>query len=89
MNVIPLRLVKSAPASADECANTADVVRCLRVLLERAERGEIVGLSYAVKQADTSLFVSAAGESHRDPATGAALASGLWYDTMQRLFNEV
>lgn len=77
----PFRLVQFRRTSHD-------VVICLRALLERAERGEIIGISYAAMEADREFFFSSCGEAHRNPAFATALASTLWYGTMKRVFNE-
>lgn len=65
-----------------------DTVRCLRELLDDAERGKIVGISYAVMATNREFFYSSCGEAHRNPAFASALASTLWYGTMKKVFNE-
>ncbi|MBB3193975.1 hypothetical protein [Roseateles terrae] len=77
----PFRLVQFPKQSHD-------VVKCLKKLLERAERGEIIGISYAAMESNREFFFSSCGEAHRNPAFASALASTLWYGTMKRVFNE-
>lgn len=65
-----------------------DTVRCLRALLEEAERGEIHGICFAVMKANRDFSYNACGEAHRNPAWAAAMAATLLHGTMKRVFNE-
>lgn len=65
-----------------------DTVRCLQVLLQRAEKGEIMGISFAAMDASREVFYSSCGEAHRNPVFASAMASALWYGTMKRVFKE-
>jgi hypothetical protein len=65
-----------------------DTVRCLRALLEEAERGEIQGLSFAVMKSNREFTYNFCGEAHRNPAWAAAMAVTLLHGTMKRVFNE-
>lgn len=77
----PFRLVQFQRVSHD-------TVKCLRHMLDRAERGEIIGISFAAMQADREFFVQSCGEAHRNAAFASALASSLWYQTMKSVFGE-
>lgn len=77
----PFRLVQFQRVSHD-------TVKCLRVLLERAEKGEIIGISFAAMQADREFFLSNCGEAHRNPAFASALAGSLWYQNMKQVFGD-
>lgn len=65
-----------------------DTVECLEVLLARAKRGEIIGLSFAAMQSNRKFFVSNCGEAHRNSTFASALASSLWYQTMKQVFGD-
>lgn len=80
-NVVPLRVVRNDGVSRD-------TVACLRHLLARAERGEIIGVSFAAMQADREFFLSNCGEAHRNPAFASALAGSLWYQNMKQVFGD-
>jgi len=80
VNVVPLRVVRSRVSQ--------DTVNCLRELLKRAERGEIIGMTFCALQPDREFFYSSCGEAHRSPACDAAMASTLMYGTMRRIFGE-
>lgn len=77
----PFRLVQFQRVSHD-------TVKCLRVLLDRAEKGEIIGISFAAMQADREFFLSNCGEAHRNPAFASALAGSLWYQNMKQVFGD-
>ncbi len=82
MRARPFRLVQlKKPVSHD-------TVRCLRALLEEAERGEIQGVCFAVMKANRDFFYNSCGEAHRNPAWAAAMSVTLLHGTMKRVFNE-
>lgn len=80
-NVAPLRAIKSISASRD-------TVQCLRHMLGRAERGEIIGISFAAIETSGEYLLQTCGEAHRDAKTASALASALWYQTMKQVFGD-
>lgn len=65
-----------------------DTVKCLRTLLEQAEAGKIVGISYAAMAANREFFYSSCGEAHRNPAWATAMAATLFHGTLKRVFGE-
>lgn len=65
-----------------------DTVRCLRKLLEDAEAGKIVGISYAAMASNRDFFYSSCGEAHRNPAWATAMAATLFHGTLKRVFGE-
>lgn len=44
-----------------------ETVQALRTLLEKAERGDLIGIAYAVMNKQRSYSVDTAGELHRNP----------------------
>ncbi len=84
-----LQLVRSAGAPGGAVSvNARDTVRCLRALLEEAERGEIQGISFAVMKSNRDFTYNSCGEAHRNPAWAAAMAATLMHGTMKRIFGE-
>jgi hypothetical protein len=65
-----------------------DTVRCLRELLEKAEQGKIIGITYTAMASNRDFFYSACGEAHRNPAWATAMAATLLHGTMKRVFGE-
>lgn len=65
-----------------------DTVTCLRVLLKRAEAGEIIGLVYGAMEEDRRYFYSWCGEPFRNPDWAGQMSGALWYGTMRRVFGE-
>jgi hypothetical protein len=63
-------------------------VKCLRVLLERAERGEILGISYAAMQSDRRFFYSSCGEAHRNPTFAAGMTQAMLHGIMKQVHKE-
>jgi hypothetical protein len=55
-----------------------DTIKCLRTLLERAERGEVIGVAYAAMYRQREYSVHTCGEMHRNPTfcRGAVAALG-------------
>lgn len=66
----PFRLVAlDAPVSHD-------TVQCLEALLERARRGEVLGVAYAAMYRGREFRVHTCGEMHRNPTfTRGAVAA--------------
>lgn len=77
----PVRLVQFHRVSHD-------TVKCLKHMLDRAEQGEIIGISFAAMQSDREFFLQSCGEAHRNTAFASALASSLWFQTMKQAFGE-
>lgn len=46
---------------------STDTVECLRVLLARAKRGEVVGLAYCAMLKQKAYIVNTAGIAHESP----------------------
>jgi hypothetical protein len=44
-----------------------DTVKCLRALLDRAERGEVIGVAYAAMYRRREYTVHTCGEMHKNP----------------------
>lgn len=44
-----------------------DTVECLRVLLQAAENGEVIGVAYAAMHKKRRYTVHTCGEAHRNP----------------------
>lgn len=65
-----------------------DTITCLRVLLRRAEAGEIIGVAFAAMEEDRKYFYSACGEAHRNSGMASQMASALWFGSMKRVFGE-
>lgn len=55
-----------------------DTVTCLRALLERAEKGEVIGVAYAAMYRRREYTVHTCGEMHKNPTfcRGAVAALG-------------
>ncbi len=65
-----------------------DTVRCLRALLDEAERGEIHGICYAVMKSDREFTYNLCGEAFRNPAWAAGMIATLQHGTMKMIFKE-
>lgn len=63
-----------------------DTVRCLRVLLEKAERGEVIGVAYAAMYRQREYSVHTCGEMHRNPTFCMGAVSALGYQLAQQVF---
>ena len=74
-----LRLV--APVSSD-------TVSCLRELLARAERGEVVGIAYAALQRGRRYTVDACGEADRNPTFARGMVDALSDELKSRVWGE-
>lgn len=64
------------PFNLVEGSGSTDVVECLRALLERAEKGQVIGIAFAAMLKSRGYFCQTAGEAHRSPtyARGMILA---------------
>lgn len=78
----PFQLVKLKSPGSEH------VIECLRELLEQAEAGRVIGLSYAVMRSDRKFYYRSCGEAHVNPTFATAMASTLLYGELKRVFNE-
>ncbi len=76
----PFQLIKLKASGSEH------VIECLRDLLEEAEAGRVIGLSYAVMRADRKFFFRSCGEAHRNPAFATAMAATLLHGELERTF---
>lgn len=81
--VVHLRLVAKTPSPEQR-----DTINCLRSLLRKAERGEIIGITYAAMRENRDYFFSSCGEAHRNPGFANQMVSAMWYGTIKRVFRE-
>lgn len=77
----PFRLIKFPNTSAH-------TVECLEVLLERARRGEIIGIVYAAMQSNRRFFFNSCGEARRNPTFAAGMTSAMQHGLMKQIHNE-
>lgn len=56
---------------------SADTIECLKALLQRAERGEIVGVAYCAMLRKKTFTVNATGEAHRSPTFARGMVAAL------------
>jgi hypothetical protein len=56
---------------------STETVECLRSLLKRAERGEVVGLTYCVMFKRRHYAVNVLGEAHRNPTFTRGMVAAL------------
>jgi hypothetical protein len=62
-----------------------DVVADLRNLLERAERGEVIGVAYAAMTKQRGFVVNTSGEAHRNPTFARGMLAALDDELAQRI----
>jgi hypothetical protein len=62
-----------------------DTVEALRDLLTSAERGEIIGIAFAVMYKGRDYIVNTAGEAHRSPTFTRGMVQALDDHLMQRV----
>jgi len=76
-----LRLVVSdgQPTDGRPRSESLDTIECLRSLLERACRGEVVGLVYAAIASDTRFSVNTCGRAKARPGYGVSVSAALHY----------
>jgi hypothetical protein len=58
---------RKPPFALIEDQISTDTVDALRTLLDHAERGEVIGVAYAVMLKRRGYIVNTAGEAHRSP----------------------
>ena len=54
-----------------------DTIEALRVLLKDAEKGEVIGLAFAVMYKGRDYIVNTAGEAHRSPTFTRGMVQAL------------
>lgn len=54
-----------------------DTVECLRVLLDQARRGQVIGIAYAVMLKKRAYITNTAGEAHRNPTFSRGMIATL------------
>lgn len=69
-------------------AVSRDTVECLRVLLAEAERGEVIGVSYAAMRKERKFNTHSCGEAHRNPGFASTVVSALWFDIQLQVRGE-
>ncbi len=72
----------------DQARVSHDTIECLRTLLRQAERGEIIGISYAAMRRNKRFFYSSCGEAHANPVFAASMIGAAWYGLMQEVHKE-
>lgn len=65
-----------------------DTVECLRMLLEQAEKGEIIGVSYAAMHRKRHFTTHSCGETHRNPVFASGMVGALWFDLQRQARGE-
>lgn len=65
-----------------------DTVACLRDLLARAERGEVIGVAYAAMHKRRKYTVHACGEAARNPTFARGMVGALSDDLAQRVWGD-
>ena len=66
---------------------SSDTVECLEQLLERARRGEVIGLAFAAMLRKRNYIVNSAGEVHRNPTFGLGMVRVLDDELMRKITN--
>lgn len=56
---------------------STDTVECLELLLQRAKRGEVIGLAYCAMLHQRAFVVNTAGEAHRSPVFARGMVAAL------------
>lgn len=88
-HVAPVLRLVPTPEKNPRAADQADVIACLTNLLDRAKRGQISGIAYAVTgDAENSMYFSACGKAHRDTSVAVTLSSILHHGQMRRVFGD-
>jgi hypothetical protein len=65
-----------------------DTVACLRSLLEAAEKGEVIGVSYVAMHKRRHFTAHSCGETHRNPVFASGMVGALWYDLQRQARGE-
>lgn len=65
-----------------------DTVSCLRELLARAERGEVIGVAYAAMHRRRKYTVHACGEADRNPTFARGMVDALSDELAKRVWGD-
>lgn len=66
---------------------STDTVECLRLLLRRARRGEVVGLAYCAMLKQRAYIVNTAGIAHESPTFTRGMVAALDDSLSNRIHN--
>lgn len=66
---------------------STDTVECLRLLLQRAKRGEVIGLAYCAMLKQRAYIVNTAGEAHESPTFARGMVAALDDSLSNRIHN--
>ena len=69
-------------------AVSRDTVSCLRDLLARAERGEVIGVAYAAMQRGRKYTVHVCGEADRQPTFARGMVDALGDELKSRVWGD-
>ena len=67
---------------------STDTVSCLRDLLQRAERGEVIGVAYAAMHKRRKYTVHVCGEADRNPTFARGMVGALGDELSKRVWGE-
>jgi hypothetical protein len=73
------------PFGLVEEAISHDTIEALRELLKSAERGEVIGIAFAVMYKGRDYIVNTAGEAYRSPTFTRGMVQALDDHLMQRV----
>lgn len=80
-----LQLVRTEPKAACISQAQAEVIEDLTRLLERAKRGEFVGMTYAMMHSERRYIYSSSGEAHRNPTFAAGMVAAMHHGLMAQI----
>lgn len=66
-----------APYSLIADGVSTDTIECLETLLDRARRGEVIGIAFAAMLRRRAYIVNTAGEAHRNPTFTRGMLAAL------------
>lgn len=66
---------------------STDTVECLRLLLARARKGEVIGLAYCAMLKRRAYIVNTAGEAHESPTFARGMIATLDDSLSDRIHN--
>lgn len=62
-----------------------ETIECLETLLDRARRGQVIGIAFAVMLKRRAYIVNSAGEAHRNPTFARGMVAALDDQLSQRI----
>ena len=68
-------------------AVSTDTVECLQLLLQRAKRGEVIGLAYCAMLKQRAYIVNTAGVAHDSPTFARGMVAALDDSLSNRIHN--